>query len=171
MDLFIKLCLVILGTFLSSFLVLNECKKLDGYKFPVYSTSFCPRSKTEWENRSIAINCTARNGYMCMPNENLTELLEFCYTEPRLWILKGYCFYLAKRVSKVNTYDCSHFSYGCHNYSYLSTRIYEHPACIAIGNGCFLAESFCESILHVGNLAFKANASIFNLQKEYKCRT
>lgn len=25
MDLFIKLCLVILGTFLSSFLVLNEC--------------------------------------------------------------------------------------------------------------------------------------------------
>lgn len=129
MDLFIKLCLVILGTFLSSFLVLNECKKLDGYKFPVYSTSFCPRSKTEWENRSIAINCTARNGYMCMPNENLTELLEFCYTEPRLWILKGYCFYLAKRVSKVNTYDCSHFSYGCHNYSYLSTRIYEPDVC------------------------------------------
>lgn len=134
---------------------------------------------------------------MCMPNENLTKLLEFCYTEPRLWILKGthklskiltlrtnlfvsksliklwacqcipwhkgnnvqfllvrtvttlylcrrlisiigsysfkdmlwfisgYCFYLVKSVSKVNTYDCSQFSYGCHNYSYLSTRIYE----------------------------------------------
>lgn len=134
---------------------------------------------------------------MCMPNENLTKLLEFCYTEPRLWILKGthklskiltlrtnlfvsksliklwacqcipwhkgnnvqfllvrtvttvylcrrlyrslvhtplkicfdllsgYCFNLVKSVSKVNTYDCSQFSYGCHNYSYLSTRIYE----------------------------------------------
>lgn len=44
-------------------------------------------------------------------------------------LLSGYCFYLAKRVSKVNTYDCSHFSYGCHNYSYLSTRIYERKSC------------------------------------------
>eukprot|EP00105_Crassostrea_gigas_P001424 XP_011413603.2 PREDICTED: uncharacterized protein LOC105318281 [Crassostrea gigas] len=88
---------------------------------------------------------------MCMPNENLTELLEFCYTEPGLWILKGYCFYLVKRASKVNTYDCSQFSYGCHNYSFLSTRIYEHQACIAIGNGCFLAEPFCESALTTSN--------------------
>lgn len=151
MGFFIKVCLVVLGTFLSSFIVPNECKRLEGYKFPVYSTSFCPRSKTEWENRSNAINCTARSGYMCMPNENLTELLEFCYTEPGLWILKGYCFYLVKRVSKVNTYDCSQFSYGCHNYSFLSTRIYEHPACIAIGNGCFLAEPFCESTLTTSN--------------------
>lgn len=26
---------------------------------------------------------------MCLPNENVTELLEFCYTEPRIWIPKG----------------------------------------------------------------------------------
>lgn len=26
---------------------------------------------------------------MCMPNENFTELLEFCYTDPVLTIEKG----------------------------------------------------------------------------------
>lgn len=34
-----------------------------------------------------------------MPNENLTELLEFCYTEPRLWILKG-----THKLSKILTF-------------------------------------------------------------------
>uniref|UniRef100_A0A8W8MJ45 Uncharacterized protein n=1 Tax=Magallana gigas TaxID=29159 RepID=A0A8W8MJ45_MAGGI len=60
-------------------------KKLDGYKFPVYSTPFCPRNESEWIKRSSALNCNRTNGYTCLPNEKLTELLEFCYIEP--WIL------------------------------------------------------------------------------------
>lgn len=64
-------------------------QKLDGYKFPVYSTDFCPRNQLEWEKRSTSINCNATNGYMCVPNENFTELIEFCYIHPFLLIQKG----------------------------------------------------------------------------------
>lgn len=60
-------------------------KRLDGYKFPVYSTPFCPRNESEWSKRSSFLNCNKTNGYTCLPNENFTELLEFCYNQP--WIL------------------------------------------------------------------------------------
>lgn len=64
-------------------------RKMDGYKFPVYSTEFCPRYQTEWEQRSSAINCNKSNGYMCLSNENITELLEFCYLHPFIWMEEG----------------------------------------------------------------------------------
>lgn len=67
-------------------------EKLDGYKFPVYSTKFCPRNQTEWNERSSAINCTEKNGYLCLPNENITELLEFCYTFPFILVQEGNCY-------------------------------------------------------------------------------
>lgn len=51
----------------------------------MYSTDFCPRNETEWEERSTVLNCTKKNGYTCLPDEHFTELLEFCYTDP--WIL------------------------------------------------------------------------------------
>lgn len=64
-------------------------KKLEGYKFPVYSTEFCPRNESEWNKRSSALSCNKTNGYTCLPNENFTELLEFCYTQPFIWIQGG----------------------------------------------------------------------------------
>lgn len=64
-------------------------RKLDGYKFPVYSTPFCPRDESEWNNRASALNCNETNGYTCLPNEKFTELLEFCYTAPFIWIEEG----------------------------------------------------------------------------------
>lgn len=64
-------------------------KKLEGYRFPVYSTEFCPRNQAEWNERSSAINCNVTNGYMCVPNENLTQLLEFCSVYPFMWIEEG----------------------------------------------------------------------------------
>lgn len=67
----------------------NFQKKLDGYEFPVYSTKFCPRNQTEWNERSSAISCNESNGYLCLPNENITELLEFCYIHPFIWIQEG----------------------------------------------------------------------------------
>lgn len=67
----------------------NFQKKLDGYEFPVYSTEFCPRNQTEWDERSSAINCNKTNGYMCLPNEQRTELIEFCYGDPITWVQEG----------------------------------------------------------------------------------
>lgn len=139
-----QLYFVLLGI-LSAFFVFRECKQLDGYKFPVYSTEFCPRNDTEWKERAFVLNCTLDNGYTCLPNSKFTELLEFCYTQPRILIEKGACLYLYKPVSKVNAHNCRHFEYGCPNSSYLSTKIFQVPACIQIGNGCFLAEPSCIS--------------------------
>lgn len=51
----------------------------------MYSTDFCPRNEAEWKERSNILKCTEQNGYTCLPNEQFTELLEFCYTDP--WIL------------------------------------------------------------------------------------
>lgn len=62
---------------------------LEGYAFSVYSTKECPENQAEWKNRSSAINCTESNGYMCLPNENFTDLLEFCYLYPRILVQKG----------------------------------------------------------------------------------
>lgn len=64
-------------------------RPLDGYAFTVYTTKLCPRNTTEWLERSTALNCTWRNAYMCVPNENITELLEFCYSLPQIQIGKG----------------------------------------------------------------------------------
>uniref|UniRef100_A0A8W8J8K4 C1q domain-containing protein n=1 Tax=Magallana gigas TaxID=29159 RepID=A0A8W8J8K4_MAGGI len=61
-------------------------KRLDGYKFPVYSTSSCPGNESEWNKRSAALKCNRTNGYTCLPNEKFTEILEFCYTTPWIWI-------------------------------------------------------------------------------------
>uniref|UniRef100_A0A8W8NMA8 Novel STAND NTPase 3 domain-containing protein n=1 Tax=Magallana gigas TaxID=29159 RepID=A0A8W8NMA8_MAGGI len=85
MSMHTRVRLVILGTFLSIIFVLHEYIKLNGYKFPVYSTPFCPRDESEWDKRSTVLNCNKTHGYTCLPNEKLTELLEFCYTQP--WLL------------------------------------------------------------------------------------
>ena len=65
-------------------------RKLDGFPFSVYTTEFCPRNKTEWEARSSEFNCNTDNSsYACLPNENITELLEFCYPQQVILIQRG----------------------------------------------------------------------------------
>lgn len=76
-------------------------KKLDGYKFPVYLTQFCPRNQTEWNERSSAINCTKDNGYLCFPNEKFTQLLEFCHSARFIWIQEG-THYLPQTIKMLN---------------------------------------------------------------------
>ncbi|XP_052695776.1 uncharacterized protein LOC128174205 [Crassostrea angulata] len=140
-----QLCVVVFGIFLSSFIHLHEFRKLDGFEFPVYSTEYCPRNETEWEERSTAINCSDKNGYVCLPNKNITELLEFCYTIPFIWIEEGICLYLNKRPSIVLSYNCSQFQFGCPNATHKSFDLFENPECTTIKNGCFLAEPSCYS--------------------------
>lgn len=71
-------------------------KKLDVYKFPVYSTPFCPQNESEWGKRSSVLNCNETNGYTCLPNEKRTELLEFCYTQRLILIEEGTWYYIHK---------------------------------------------------------------------------
>nr|XP_034329546.1 uncharacterized protein LOC117690194 isoform X2 [Crassostrea gigas] len=144
----IRLLSVLLGAFLSFCLPLYECKELDGYKFPVYSTELCPRNQTEWNERSSAINCTKDNGYLCFPNEKFTQLLEFCHRARFIWIQEGYCLYLRTDDSTIYSYSCSSFQSGseCHTSSFPSYDLFKYPSCTSIGNGCFLAEPSCKGI-------------------------
>lgn len=47
----------------------------------MYNVTSCP-DKVDVLKRSKAINCTEKNPYMCLPNKDLTELLEICHHEP-----------------------------------------------------------------------------------------
>lgn len=93
--LFYKLLFILMKTIILYYNIVDKQdfsyfqKKLEGYKFPVYTTAFCPRNETEWKIRSSFLNCTTRNGYTCLPNKNLTELLEFCFKRPFIWIQEG----------------------------------------------------------------------------------
>lgn len=134
--------LVILGVLYH----LSECEEWVGYDFPVYPTTACPTNQREWNKRSSAINCTEGNGYMCLPNEQLTELLEFCYVQHFVWMEEGICLYLYKSFSRVNAYNCMGFRYGCPKSVITSDELFEYPSCSSLGNGCFLAEPGCETV-------------------------
>ena len=54
----------------------------------------CPRDETEWQKASNRLNCTSgvlstKNKYHCLPADNLTTLLEFCYSRTRTQVVEG----------------------------------------------------------------------------------
>nr|XP_034328415.1 uncharacterized protein LOC117689960 [Crassostrea gigas] len=159
----LQLCFLLFGTCLFSFLLLLECRKLEGYDFPVFSTKKCPGNQAEWKKRSSAINCTGQNGYMCLPNENLTDLLEFCYIYPRILVQKDLCLYLDKRFSKVNSYNCRRFTHGCPELHYFSSDTYLYQSCMEIENGCFSAEPSCKRKPLRSEHSFDATTLAINL--------
>lgn len=59
------------------------------YVYQVHPTKSCPKNRNEMDERSLALNCTESNGYTCLPNENITVLLEFCYKWARIPVTKG----------------------------------------------------------------------------------
>lgn len=69
--------------------LLTSKEQLHDYEFPVYTTEICPRNQTEWKNRSSALHCTYFKGYMCVPNEDFTTLLEFCYSSFKIAVQPG----------------------------------------------------------------------------------
>nr|XP_022309221.1 uncharacterized protein LOC111114972 isoform X1 [Crassostrea virginica] len=129
-------------TLLSSLLAFNYCRELSGYNFPVFTTIACPKDKLEFQERSVDINCTDTKYYMCVPNENFTELLEFCFHPNGVRTSKGLCIYL-DNCSAIKLYGCENFTDGCPTSWYYSFKPYEYPNCTRIKNGCFLAEPSC----------------------------
>lgn len=130
------------GTVLSMIHFLS-CEFVDGYNFEVNKIEKCPRNKTEWSGRSKFLKCNESKGYTCIPNENLTELLEFCYRQPKITVPKGVCLFL--RSADVDGYNCHNFTDGCPNSTYFSNEVYMYPNCVSISNGCFLVDSNCNS--------------------------
>ena len=68
----------------------------------------CPRDEKEWQKASNRMNCTAgvwstKNKYHCLPAENLTTLVEFCYIRTRINVVKG-----THAIICTKTYDSIH---------------------------------------------------------------
>lgn len=141
----IRLCLIMFSPLVYSVIQPFQLKPLDGYAFPVYVTDSCPRNSTEWRERSLSLNCSKTNGYTCIPNEDFTKLLQFCYTDLRIRIQKGMCLFLYRHNSLVDAMSCRTFMKGCPDVSYFSDDIFKYQSCLSIGNGCFLADPLCNS--------------------------
>ncbi|XP_078321421.1 uncharacterized protein LOC144621664 [Crassostrea virginica] len=130
--------------FLTSGLLFHDCRKLDGYKFPVYTTKSCPKNVIDWNRTSSTFNCSKESSYACFPNNEITELIEMCYPLRNIIIPEGTCLYLSKTRSELDMYDCSRrFTYGCPEKQYLSSSIYRYPSCSSIRDGCFDADPIC----------------------------
>lgn len=64
------------------------------YRYPVYSVTSCPTDATKWETAARQRNCNFDeakpiNLYLCVPNQEKTEFLEFCYDEIRPMVQPG----------------------------------------------------------------------------------
>lgn len=136
----------------------STSRRLEGYQFPVFQTESCPRNEIEWTGKSSVLNCTKSNGYMCMPSEKFTTLLEFCYNHDKLVIENGTCLFLSKKYSAVDIYNCQHFSEGCPDSAYFSDKIYMYQNCVNVGHGCFLADPSC----YTTSLAYTNDVTTIN---------
>nr|XP_022287913.1 uncharacterized protein LOC111100394 isoform X2 [Crassostrea virginica] len=111
--------------------------------------SVCPRNEKEWLKASKRLNCSdisPVNRYHCLPADNLTTLLEFCYNRTRPQVVKGLCMVFIEKINIVNHYDCSKFNEGCPNKSHYSNEMYRFPACFEIDptQHCYKAEVSCQ---------------------------
>lgn len=156
---------------MSPLLKLNECKLLEAYKFPVHTTESCPKNELEWLERSLALNCNKTNGYMCIPNEDITTLLEFCYYKPKVIIPKGCCLNLNKNSSAVNDFKCQNFSFGCPDFPYFSNEIYKIQSCVSIGKRCFLAQPYCHRTVSTETITEKTRNNTGENIKPYTSNT
>nr|XP_022305933.1 uncharacterized protein LOC111112614 isoform X2 [Crassostrea virginica] len=117
----------------------------------VHRVRDCPRDEKEWQKASDRLNCTSgdsstMNKYHCLPADNLTTLLEFCYTRTRTQVVEGQCMVFIERKHIVNNYDCSMFKEGCPNIWYFMDQMYRFPACFEIDPllHCYKAEATCQ---------------------------
>ncbi|XP_056008297.1 heat shock 70 kDa protein 12B-like isoform X5 [Ostrea edulis] len=117
----------------------------------VHIVQSCPRTAVAWRDSSDRLGCKfdskdAKNRYHCVPDQQRSFLLEFCYDRTRTLVSIGKCLELANSGS-LNFEDCDKsFSYGCPTNHYYSDEMYQHPACLEINTEqqCFVAANGCE---------------------------
>lgn len=64
------------------------------YGYEINKVEKCPQNKIEWQESSRRLKCSddARNTlnrYHCLPVDDLSTLVEFCYNHARPLIVKG----------------------------------------------------------------------------------
>lgn len=88
------------GFFILFFVFFLFLFRMDGISTPISSylpmiafiVQNCPSNNTEWMKASERLNCSSINNtlvYHCVPNENVSSLVEFCYNTKRIGVPKG----------------------------------------------------------------------------------
>nr|XP_022293324.1 uncharacterized protein LOC111103959 [Crassostrea virginica]XP_022293325.1 uncharacterized protein LOC111103959 [Crassostrea virginica]XP_022293326.1 uncharacterized protein LOC111103959 [Crassostrea virginica] len=94
----------------------------------------CPSNLTEKEKASKRLGCGSdkygNNQYICVPNVNMTNLVEFCFNGLMGTQEKGFC--LRASGERLVPESCESFSTGCPEDHYPKTEIYKYPACQTI---------------------------------------
>lgn len=108
----------------------------------------CPKTLTEIRRESERLKCKndtyGNSQYMCLPNEEKSSLIQFCY-EGKMGIeLKGSCLEVFGG-KQINRYSCSRFSHGCPDADFYKYNVHKYPTCQEINTQrrCYVADPSC----------------------------
>ncbi|XP_052691889.1 uncharacterized protein LOC128169897, partial [Crassostrea angulata] len=108
----------------------------------------CPNTEAGIKTASKRLDCkndTYNNSqYMCLPNEEKSSLVEFCFPGRMGIELKGHC--LQVSLGGVTRHDCSRFSHGCPKDNFHKYNAYKYKACQQINKQrrCYIADPSCQ---------------------------
>ncbi|XP_056017721.1 uncharacterized protein LOC125670263 isoform X2 [Ostrea edulis] len=101
----------------------------------------CPVNKTDWSLASARRGCNKTHPYHCLPNSNLSSLVELCYK--KTYFIKG-CLKLLDN-GYVDKVECDGFVCGCPDAPYFGHELYKYPKCLDLNTQerCFAADTDC----------------------------
>nr|XP_022297619.1 immune-associated nucleotide-binding protein 8-like isoform X2 [Crassostrea virginica] len=124
-----------------------------GYRFQIYPVDVCPKNKVDFDTAAKNRNCPGESRYLCAPDKNLTNLIEFCTDRPPSLYGPDNCVRL-EGTGDLNHFHCvDSFISGCPNEAYIDEEIYKFPACLEINRvfQCFEAEESCKERISNGS--------------------
>lgn len=128
-------------------------------------------NKEAWDKSSDRLKCTKTHGYHCVPNSQLTSLIEFCYPRgEKILFQEGNCLELAGS-GILNHFQCKQiFSSGCPDTFYFGNAIYKYPKCLAINTTlrCFDEDVQCIKSRLAENNLLEQNSSTIPTTKPTK---
>ncbi|XP_062605641.1 uncharacterized protein LOC134267448 [Saccostrea cucullata] len=113
-----------------------------------YVVDSCPTNKTEFISAATRLNCSedefGRNQYTCVPNEDTSALVEFCYRKIVGLYQKGHCL-VTTGNGDLDQISCHNFKTGCPEENFRGSSLYKFPACSRLNteNHCFYSDPAC----------------------------
>ncbi|XP_062573738.1 uncharacterized protein LOC134235622 [Saccostrea cucullata] len=113
-----------------------------------YVVDSCPTNEKEFITGATRLNCGVdqygRNQYTCVPNEDRSALIEFCYSKIVGLYQLGHCLETVGD-GNLDQISCQHFQAGCPEENFRGTDLHKFSACSRINTEfqCFYADPSC----------------------------
>ncbi|XP_048742499.2 putative ankyrin repeat protein RF_0381 [Ostrea edulis] len=141
--------------------------------YPIYPVQTCPMNESARRLSSDRLGCNDTYLYLCVPNTDLSSLVELCYMKVKRLSLyqKDHCLKLSID-GYMDGVKCDHFLSGCPDKPYYGTELYQYPMCLDIHTNlqCFAADLQCvkERLLNASML-WKSDVSPDNANSKNVC--